>query len=277
MHITERVKILSLVLSSIFLLAFSNTAQAESDASNKWQFELTPYLWLPTTSGTSTVDGTDTDIHAPFKDVLDNFDVIGLMGRFEAYKGDWLLVFDGMYMDIKGDFVIVTQDPSLPPLNIQPETKLTILDFGAGYKIYEDSLGKQQDTPRMPLIRLYAMTGVRYAYLKQELTIHTIPPTVPTVNGDSKNWVEPFIGARFDWQTSEKLTFLLRGDIGGFGVGSDLTWNALAGLDYRPWKVASFKIGYRALGIDYETGSGDDRFGLDAIMYGPIIGVTFHF
>ena len=277
MHKTGSAKILSLVLISIFLLAFGHTAQAESDTSDMWQFELTPYLWLPTTSGTSTVDGTDTDIHAPFKDVLDNFDVIGLMGRFEAYKGDWLLVFDGMYMDIKGDFVVVTEDPSLPPLNIQPEIKLTILDFGAGYKIYEDSLGKQQDTPRMPLVRLYAMAGARYAYLKQELTIHTIPPTVPTVKGGSKNWFEPFIGARFDWQTSEKLTFLLRGDIGGFGVGSDLTWNALAGLDYQPWKVASFKIGYRVQGIDYETGSGDDRFGLDTTMYGPIIGVTFHF
>jgi hypothetical protein len=270
-------KFLILVFIAFLLFAFAHTAKAESDASAKWQFKLTPYLWLPTTSGTSTVDGTDTDIHAPFKDVLSNFDVKALMGRFEVYKGNWLFLFDGMYIDIEGDFVVVTEDPSLPPLNVQPKIKVTMLDFGAGYKIYEDSFSEQQDTSRLPLISLYALAGVRYSYLKQEFNIHTIPPTVPTVHGDSKNWVEPFIGARFDWQTSEKLTFLLRGDIGGFGVGSDLTWNALAGLDYRPWKVASFKIGYRALGIDYETGSGDDRFGLDATMYGPIIGVTFHF
>jgi hypothetical protein len=38
----------------------------------------------------------------------------------------------------------------------------------------------------------------------------------------------------------------------------------------------SAKIGYRVYGIDYERGSGNDRFGFSGVLYGPMLAMTFY-
>ncbi len=52
---------------------------------------------------------------------------------------------------------------------------------------------------------------------------------------------------------------LVRADIGGFGVGSELSWNALAAynrqfFDLNGYAISGY-IGYRALQVDYRSGS----------------------
>lgn len=61
------------------------------------------------------------------------------------------------------------------------------------------------------------------------------------------------------------------------GEGYNLTWNLLAGIDYKLKENMSLKAGYRILDIDYDSGSGNKEFGLDAQFRGPIIGLTFLF
>ncbi len=80
-------------------------------------------------------------------------------------------------------------------------------------------------------------------------------------------------------ELSETWTAAVRGDIGGFGIGeaSDLTWNVLAGFDYRAWENTSIKFGYRIYDIDYEGGSGAEAIGLDVRIRGPWLAVTMHF
>ena len=110
------------------------------------------------------------------------------------------------------------------------------------------------------------MSGARYVYLKQ--TIDFSPG--PDLGGD-KDWVEPVVGARLIWETPSDFFLLTRGDISGFGVadGSDLTWNLLGGVGYRPWERASVGLGYRVYSIDYSDGNGADEFGLVATLHGP--------
>ena len=71
---------------------------------------------------------------------------------------------------------------------------------------------------------------------------------------------------------------VLQGDIGGFGVGSKLTWQALATYNFE-MQFLGFKftnyIGYRAISIDYEQGSGDKTIGLNMLTHGPVVGLTF--
>ncbi len=74
---------------------------------------------------------------------------------------------------------------------------------------------------------------------------------------------------------SEKWAFILRGDIGGFGIGSDFSTQGLALIDWQPFKYVSFLAGYRALYQDYEDGSGADLFRFKATMHGPLIGINF--
>jgi hypothetical protein len=73
---------------------------------------------------------------------------------------------------------------------------------------------------------------------------------------------------------------VLAGDVGGFGVGSDFAWSFLALFGYQ-WEASGIEwailAGYRALGQDYTTGSGAQRFRWDVTMHGPVLGFTVRF
>ena len=68
-----------------------------------------------------------------------------------------------------------------------------------------------------------------------------------------------------------------RPDIGGFGVGSDLTWNAQAIVQLPLRRSAGYEAfaaaGYRALYWDYKDGG----FEWDVTMSGPMLGAGMRF
>ena len=67
----------------------------------------------------------------------------------------------------------------------------------------------------------------------------------------------------------------MRGDIGGFNVGSRYTWQMLGLIDFKPLKYMSLFAGGRALDVDYADGSGVEKFIYSARMYGPIMALNF--
>jgi hypothetical protein len=74
---------------------------------------------------------------------------------------------------------------------------------------------------------------------------------------------------------------ILRADVGGFGVGSQFSWNALAAYS---WEIAvrdgvtySGLLGYRALDVDYEQGSGRNKYEYDVLQHGPVDGAHHRF
>ena len=76
------------------------------------------------------------------------------------------------------------------------------------------------------------------------------------------------------------MVFSARADIGGFGVGSDLTWNLVGLLGYEfdlLGAPATVLGGYRVLYQDYENGNGSDKFAYEIYTYGPILGLKVVF
>jgi hypothetical protein len=73
----------------------------------------------------------------------------------------------------------------------------------------------------------------------------------------------------------------LSGDVGGFGVGSKFSWQALALLEHEIYrsKTATWSamLGYKALSVDYSRGSGLSLYEFDMTMHGPIFGLTARF
>lgn len=62
-------------------------------------------------------------------------------------------------------------------------------------------------------------------------------------------------------------------DIVGFGVGSDLTWSALATVNYIVSDKFSVSGGYKVLGVDYDH----DGHLFDARLSGPVLGLSYRF
>ena len=91
--------------------------------------------------------------------------------------------------------------------------------------------------------------------------------------GGSKTWVDPIVGARFQTAIAGPVFARLGGDIGGFGVSSDFTWQVYGVLGVNVARNFSIGFGYRALGTDYSSGG----FKYDVTSYGPTIGSEFRF
>ena len=73
----------------------------------------------------------------------------------------------------------------------------------------------------------------------------------------------------------------LRGDVGGFGVGSDFSWQAIAAYawDFARYNNVTFSgvLGYRALYVDYAQRSGRQRYESDMLQHGPVVGISARF
>jgi hypothetical protein len=90
---------------------------------------------------------------------------------------------------------------------------------------------------------------------------------------EDKEWIDPLIGARLRIELQRGFSLIGLADIGGFHVGSDLTWEALGVLGYRFNSWLAAHAGYRYMKVDYEDGD----FLYDVELSGPIIGATFKF
>ena len=71
--------------------------------------------------------------------------------------------------------------------------------------------------------------------------------------------------------------FGARGDVGGFGLGSDFAWDATAFFDWRFGKNFSMAFGYRYFDLQFDDRGGADAFDLDMQQGGPAIGVAYTF
>jgi hypothetical protein len=142
------------------------------------------------------------------------------------------------------------------------------MEFGAAYTVWsEGNVG----TPGAMTFDLLA--GIRYWRQDVEVAVTASPLTLE--RSGVVDWVDPIIGGRFSYAVEPGQSVLLRGDIGGFGAGSDFSWQALAtyyakifdGPDY----TLDGYVGYRGLAVDYSQGSGPRRYEMDIVQHGPVL------
>ena len=270
-----RMTSITVVLISLALLCSLARGQDNQVGSEEWEVQFTPYFWVADLEGDVTLRGRTGPVDVGFSDIWDNLD-FGLMGRVEAWQGKWGLFVDGLYMDLGAEF---STPQGLVSADI--DFKMTMLEFGIGHRLWETQVG--EETNQKLLFDL--LGGGRYMNLKGEVDVITNGPlsglglAIGSTFGRREEWVDPIVGGRLRWDIDEKLAAAVRFDFGGFdiGEGSNLTWNLLAGIDYKLKENMSLKAGYRILDLDYDSGSGINEFGLDVQFRGPILGLTYSF
>ena len=109
--------------------------------------------------------------------------------------------------------------------------------------------------------------------LQGELTFKT--PDV-TRNQD-RTWVDPIAGVTLRTPTRRRMQVRLYTEVGGFGAGSDFTWQLFPDLSVNLTKTASLEFGYRWLDLDFATGEGNERFAYNVLTQGPVLGFGFRF
>ena len=90
---------------------------------------------------------------------------------------------------------------------------------------------------------------------------------------ESANWFDPFVGLIYSRPLKGNYLVTLRGDLGGFGIESDLAVNAEAMFRYQFGNTLSAKIGYRYLKVKFDSNNFLYDIGLDGLLLG--LGIRF--
>ena len=93
----------------------------------------------------------------------------------------------------------------------------------------------------------------------------------------SKTWLDPMLIARLATNGKSHFQGQFRGEVGGFGIGSDLAWQLQVLAGYRFSKLFNLSLGYRAIGLDYKSGEGEEAFVYDMTTFGPMVRFGFCF
>jgi hypothetical protein len=115
--------------------------------------------------------------------------------------------------------------------------------------------------------------GMRVNTLQGQLKSNTLGFDV----SQDKTWVDPLVGLTLRSPGQHRVRLQVYTEIGGFGAGSDFTWQVFPTLGFRFTDRFSLEAGYRWLDMDYETGDGNERFVYDVLTQGPVGGLAFRF
>jgi hypothetical protein len=96
---------------------------------------------------------------------------------------------------------------------------------------------------------------------------------LPVSASAEKNWIDPIIGLRAQWNITDRWFLAAKGDIGGFGVSSDFVWQAQGTVGFNFTKHLFTEVGYRYLHTDYTDGG----FTYDVAQSGFFMGLGLKF
>jgi hypothetical protein len=236
-----------------------SVAQAADDSAgdDTWQFDGAVYLWGAGIGGETR---TGDDIDLSFSDLLKDLDM-AFMGMLTARKGKWSLLTDVLYLNLSdGKSRTTNADLIGQPVTAKLDVglKAWIVGAVAAYEVYE--------TDRT---RLGVLAGGRYLYLKPDLEFRIPDIGLRERVAESEDFLDAVVGVRGRTELSEKWWMNYYADI---GTGeSDLTWQLLAGFNYRFSKVDA-AFGYRYIKWEFDDSVLDN---LD--VSGPYAGVRFDF
>jgi hypothetical protein len=246
------------------LLAGAAAAQEAATATpeDHWVVSATAYAWATSVDGHARVGGQKAEVDMPFSDLLKDLTLAG-MGTVAARHGRF-----GFY--VSPFFGRTRSDEGGGNIEARVRSDTTMLGLGGMYRLLDWEADPDSSGPRGG--QLEALAGVRITDLRTEINgRHGLPKF-----DDDKTWVDPVVGLGGRLQLTDRWETFAEGDIGGFGVGSDLTWNWVAGIGYgfELFGHASFvRAGYRMLYQDYKDGG----FEWDVTYKGPTAGLTTRF
>lgn len=246
------------ITALLFAIIANCSFGQETVAKKKWKFLIEPYIMFPSMSGETGVRNLPSvDVDANAGDIFSKLQ-FGAMLYMEAQTDKWAITSDLLYMNLN-----------------QEATPTTVINSG-------EATAKQLGYELAGLYRiapfLESGLALRLNNISSELDIirNTVNGTESLNASLSKTWVDPVIVTRLTADIDDKWLFVFRGDFGGFGIGSTFTWQVQAYAGYRFSKLFQTTIGYRIIGIDYDKGTGEDRFRYDMNTFGPNIRFGFN-
>lgn len=227
-----------------------------------WSFQVEPYLLASSIEGDAGVGRvTGVEVDVDFSRILETLS-LGAMLHVEAHhQNGWGVILDYGFMNLEDDIS-----------SARGGTFKAEVDQGVFEALAVKRLQRDNST-------LDILFGIRW--WDNDIDAVVDPALLPgSVRAKvDEDWVDPVVGLRWLAPISEAWSISLRGDVGGFGVESDFSWQLAASAFYRFNDTAALELGYKALDVDFESGSRGSRdyFAYDTTTHGPVVGLQLNF
>lgn len=245
----------------LLLTILSTKAQDSTNTNKKFKLLSEFYMMFPNMNGVTgmgtlpeaTVDLNPSDVFSHFK--------IGAMLYFEVTHDQWAFTSDLAYMHLKED--------------VKPGALINSGEVNVKQFSWEVA-GLRRLLPWFE-----AGIGGRLNNLNNKLELQTKNVigggTTASDKQLTKTWFDPIIVTRVKGSSGKKFIYQFRGDLGGFGIGSDFAWQLQAYGGWQFTKGFQLTAGYRIISVDYEKGTGENYFKYDMDTFGPVVKFGFNF
>ena len=219
---------------------------------------VTIYGWLPSMRSSFSTGQAGGSVTVGSTDLVDAL-LFAAMGSGEIRYGRFGFVGDLVFSNIASDGTANTRFPASGHL----KQKMALVTGAATYRAY------QSDQFVFDLA-----AGVRWVAGEGTVTVTGSGPAgVTATTSSSDSWVDPIIGVRIAAPIANGFSAVGFADIGGFGVGSDFSWEVYGGLDYEFSERFVGRLGFRYISIDYSKSG----IKYDTELFGPAAGLTIRF
>lgn len=234
-------------LCTILICGVSCNDLHADETDDTFRFELTPYLWAATISGTFATGGDESppiDSDYSFFS-MENIDGVA-SATFTAHKNQWGFLSDFLYVAYEDTFLEST------PLQVTPRLEGRIVEFAGTYA-------------PASINNLEFIAGLRHQNITISLASRNSKPE------QTAAWTDPFAGVIYSIPFRDNFYTSLRGDLGG--LESDIAINAEVLLGYQMNNTLSLKLAYRYLKIKFNDNDFIYDLSLDGFLFG--LGIRF--
>jgi len=244
-------------------LAREVDAYVASETGSSWHGFAGLYVWLPWVDASISFDDGGSG-EPPEGDTDGGFEFQwAITGHVEYGTGRWMFFFDGLYVQYGADGSALGNAARF-------DLEAWIAELGAAWRVFPGDAAAEGERWDVELLG-----GARVA----DLTLTTRVPSLDIDNSRGVDWVDPFVGFRVHYALDDDRAWQLqlRADIGGFGAGSELTWNVIVGAGWQCAERWKLFLGYRFLDIDQEDRGPRGALPIHLRLQGPWVAVAFVF
>ena len=138
----------------------------------EWDIRLMPNFWFLSVDADAIINGLSGSVDLSYDDIIDHLD-FGAMGRMEAWKGQWGLTFDGLFLNLSADRSF-TGRSGITNFAVDADVRIGLADFALAYRLFEQQFGDNNEQK----LTFEPYGGLRYAYLRQKIDLNVTIPGV---------------------------------------------------------------------------------------------------
>ena len=215
-------------------------ASAPAETRKGWEFATVTYVWLAGVEGEADVIGPiePVGVDLSLGDVIDSFK-FAFMGAAEAKHGRLIVLGDLTFIHLEANKGIDIRNQNF--LDAELDTRTIDVTVIAGYRVIDQEK-----------VSVDLFGGVRTTFFKTSLDL--VGPNQQAEGSVSETWFDPIVSARVNVPLGGRWSASVFGDVGGFGIASDVTWQGIATLDYKLNKKLRLQAGWRHYKVDYDKG-----------------------